>query len=67
MDLESRRSFNGKLLGSLVTFGLVETLFTRDLFAADARPMIGKWVVELSDLCRSKNSTSAATCRSWSS
>jgi hypothetical protein len=53
MDLESRRSFNAKVLGSLVTFGLVETLFTRDLFAADAKPMIGKWVVELGDLCRS--------------
>src|SRR5271165_7022968 len=53
MDLESRRSFDGKLLGSLLTFGLVETLFTRDLFAADAKPMIGKWVGELTELCQS--------------
>src|SRR5262249_8787262 len=49
----SRRSFNTKLLGSLLTFGLVETLFTRDLLAADAKPMIGKWVVELAEMCQS--------------
>jgi hypothetical protein len=53
MHLESRRSFDAKLLGSLLTFGLVETLFTRDLFAADAKPMIGKWIVELAELCQS--------------
>jgi hypothetical protein len=53
VDLESRRSFNGRLLGSLLTFGLVETLFARDLFAADARPMIGKWVADLADMCQS--------------
>ena len=79
---ESRRSFNGQLLGSLLTFGLVETLFTRDLFADDAKPMIGRWVLEPRELCqsvkdrrsrtptgrpRSKTSTSAATCRNWSS
>jgi hypothetical protein len=53
MDRETRRSFNGKLLGSLLTFGLVETLVTRDLLAADAKPLIGKWIVELSELCQS--------------
>jgi hypothetical protein len=53
MDLESRRSFNGQLLGSLLTFGLVETLFTRDLFADDAKPMIGRWVLSLVELCQS--------------
>ena len=53
MERETRRAFNGKLLGSLLTFGLVETLLTRDLLAADAKPLIGKWVVELSELCQS--------------
>jgi hypothetical protein len=53
MDLESRRSFNGKLLGSLLAYGLVETLFTRDLLAEAAKPMIGKWVIELAELCKS--------------
>jgi hypothetical protein len=53
MELESRRSFNGQLLGSLLTFGLVETLFAHDLFAADAKPMIGRWVLSLVELCKS--------------
>jgi hypothetical protein len=53
MNLESRRSFNGQLLGSLLTFGLVETLFARDLFAADAKPMIGRWILSLVELCQS--------------
>jgi hypothetical protein len=53
MELESRRSFNGQLLGSLLTFGLVETLFSRDLFAEDAKPMIGRWVLSLAELCQS--------------
>jgi hypothetical protein len=53
MDLQSRRSFNGQLLGSLLTFGLVETLVTRDLFAEDAKPMIGRWVLSLVELCQS--------------
>jgi hypothetical protein len=52
MHQESRRSFNRKLLGSLMTFGLIETLFTRDLFADGVKPVINKWVIELHDLCR---------------
>jgi hypothetical protein len=52
MHAESRRSFNRKLLGSLMTFGLIETLFTRDLFADSVKPVIGKWVVEMHDLAR---------------
>jgi hypothetical protein len=52
MHAESRRSFNRKLLGSLMTFGLIETLFVRDLFADQVKPVIRKWVVELHDLAR---------------
>jgi hypothetical protein len=52
MHLETRRSFNRKLLGSLMTFGLVETLFTRDLFADSVKPVIQKWMVELHELCQ---------------
>jgi hypothetical protein len=48
----SRRSFNGRLLGSLMTFGLVETLFARDLFADAVKPVIHKWMVELHELCQ---------------
>jgi hypothetical protein len=52
MHLETRRSFNRKLLGSLMTFGLIETLFTRDLFADGVKPVIQKWLVELHELCQ---------------
>ncbi len=52
MHLESRRSFNRKLLGSLMTFGLLETLVARDLFADSVKPVINKWIVELHELCR---------------
>jgi hypothetical protein len=52
MHAESRRSFNRKLLGSLMTFGLIETLVSHDLFADSVKPVIGKWVVEMHDLAR---------------
>jgi hypothetical protein len=52
MHAESRRSFNRKLLGSLMTFGLTETLVSHDLFADSVKPVIGKWVVEMHDLAR---------------
>jgi hypothetical protein len=52
MHLETRRSFNRKVLGSLMTFGLIETLFTRDLFADGVKPVIQKWMVELHELCQ---------------
>ena len=32
MPLPSRREFSSKLLGSLMAYGLIETLFRRDLF-----------------------------------
>ena len=40
--MQTRREFHAKLIGSAITFGLIETLWTRDLFAEDARPTIGK-------------------------
>jgi hypothetical protein len=52
MHVESRRSFNRKLLGSLMTFGLIETLFVRDLLADSVKPVIGKWVADLYELTR---------------
>jgi hypothetical protein len=54
---ESRRSFNGRLLGSLVTFGLVETLFTRGLLADEVKPVVGKWFAEMHDLCKDLKDT----------
>src|SRR5262245_22142815 len=43
MAMESRRSFNQKMLGSLLTYGLIETLYSHDLFAAAVKPVIHKW------------------------
>jgi hypothetical protein len=52
MHAESRRSFNRKLLGSLMAFGLVETLYVHDLFADAVKPVLHKWVLDLQDLAR---------------
>ena len=52
MELESRRSFNQKMLGSLLAYGLVETVFSRGLLADSVQPVVHKWMVELNDLCR---------------
>jgi hypothetical protein len=49
MDL-SRRDFTAKLVGSVVTFGLVEVLWSRDLFADSVKPTIGAWLKELAEM-----------------
>jgi hypothetical protein len=53
MNLPTRRTFHGRLLGSLMTYGLIETLFHRDLLADSVKPVIRKWLVDLNDLSRS--------------
>jgi hypothetical protein len=53
MSLTTRRTFHHQLLGSLMTYGLIETLFHRDLLADAVRPVVHKWMVDLNDLCRS--------------
>jgi hypothetical protein len=45
-----RRDFNAKLIGSALTFGLIETLFSRDLFADDVKSDVGRWFRDLNDL-----------------
>lgn len=52
MTLTSRRSFNQQVLGSLMAYGLIETLAARDLFADAVKPIVQKWLVELHDLSR---------------
>lgn len=52
MAPESRREFNTKLLGSLVAYGLIETLFERDLLADSVKPIIAVWLSELNQLGR---------------
>lgn len=43
----SRRQFNGSLLGSVLAYGLIETLFKNDLFADPVKPVIGQWWADL--------------------
>lgn len=50
--MQSRREFHAKLIGSAITFSLIETLWSRDLFAADAKPTIQKWVGELAEMTK---------------
>src|ERR1700722_399981 len=50
--METRRSFNHKMLGSLLAYGLLETLYERHLFADEVKPIIDRWMIELADLCK---------------
>jgi hypothetical protein len=52
MTLESRRSFNRKLLGSLMGYGLIEMAFTRNLFADAVKSVVQKWLIELNQLSK---------------
>jgi len=53
--VQSRREFHAKLLGSAITFGLVELLWTRDLFADPIKPTIDKWFLELTEMTKDLN------------
>ena len=52
MELDTRRQFHQKLLGSLMAYGLIEGLFARNLFADKVKPIIDQWMVELNELSR---------------
>src|SRR5437867_852904 len=52
MQTESRRSFNRKILGSLIGYGLIETLVARDLLSDTVKPIIQRWVLDLNSLGR---------------
>ena len=43
----SRRQFSQQMVGSLLTFSLLETLCTQDLFSAEVKPIVAKWVKDL--------------------
>src|SRR5438270_673307 len=51
MTTETRRSFTKKMLGSLLAYGLIETMHVGDLFADSVKPIIQKWLRELQSLC----------------
>ena len=46
----SRRQFTQATLGSLLTYSLLETLLTRDVFAEDMKLLAGKWMKDLNEL-----------------
>src|SRR5438128_961247 len=50
MAVQSRRSFNKKMLTSLVACGLIETLFTRGLFGDTVKPLVHQWLADLNAL-----------------
>lgn len=50
--MQSRREFHAKLIGSAITFGLIEMLWSRDLLADPAKPTIGKWLGELAEMTK---------------
>ena len=52
MSLETRRTFNAGLLGSLAAYGLIETLFRNDVFADAVKPVIAEWFRNLNTLSK---------------
>jgi len=50
--MQSRREFHAKLISSAITFGLIEMLHSRDLFADAVKPAIDKWLVELAEMSK---------------
>jgi hypothetical protein len=50
MSEPTRREFTGTLIGSALSFGLIELLWQKDLFAAEVKPVVGKWFKELYDI-----------------
>lgn len=47
-----RRQFSSQLLGSVITFGLVETLWQRHLIADSAKPTIAAWLKDLTAMTK---------------
>jgi hypothetical protein len=52
MSQLSRRQFGHDVLGSLLTFSLLETLCTRDVFSAEVRPVAADWLAKLDAIGR---------------
>jgi hypothetical protein len=51
LDL-SRRQFGQQTLGALLTYSLLETLFTRDAFSAEVKSLAAAWIKDLNELCQ---------------
>ncbi|HSS50641.1 MAG TPA: hypothetical protein VLX28_17015 [Thermoanaerobaculia bacterium] len=48
----NRRELLKSVLGTLASYSLLETLFTRDAFASPVKPITDHWVRKLNDMCR---------------
>ena len=46
----TRREFSAQILGSLVAYGLIETLWTQKLFADEVKPTIEVWLKDLVEM-----------------
>jgi len=47
MNHLTRRDFQQRTIGSLLTWSLLETLFSRDAFAKEVKPIAAKWLAEV--------------------
>jgi hypothetical protein len=52
MTNTTRRTFNRQLLGSLMAYGLIDTLYNHRLFADAVRPVVHQWMIDLHELCK---------------
>lgn len=50
MEQVSRRDFTQQALGSLLTFTLLDTLFQRDAFCDEIKPLTAKWLADVNQL-----------------
>ena len=45
-----RREFHRATLGTLLTWSLLDTLFTQNAFSRDVAPLAGKWLADLNSM-----------------
>ena len=50
MNKPTRRLFNHSVLSSLLTYSVLETMFTGDVFADAVKPITASWLGNLSEL-----------------
>ena len=50
MDTISRRQFHQQTLGSLLTWSLLETLFSGNAFAEEVKPIAAKWLAQINSM-----------------